>query len=43
MSQTAEDLTWTFAVPEDETNLVFVYAYGGTIDLNEVYRINPER
>jgi len=40
--QTAQDLTWTFAVPEQETNLTFVYVYGGNIDLNEVYRANPE-
>jgi len=40
--QTAQDLMWTFTVPESETNLMFVYAYGGQIDLNEVYRINLE-
>jgi hypothetical protein len=40
--QTAQDLTWTFTVPEDETNLVFVYVFGGKVDLNEVYRVNFE-
>ena len=40
--QTAQDLTWTFTVPEDESNLVFVYIYGGKVDLNEVYRVNLE-
>ena len=40
--QTAQDLTWTFIIPEDETDPVFVYVYGGTADLNEVYRVNPE-
>jgi hypothetical protein len=40
--QTAQDLTWTFTLPEDETNLTFVYVYGGKIDLNEVYRVNLE-
>jgi hypothetical protein len=38
----AQDLTWTFTVPEDETNLMFVYTYGGKVDLNEVYRVNIE-
>jgi len=40
--RTAQDLPWTFTVPEDETNLVFVYVYGGQVDLNEVRRINLE-
>jgi hypothetical protein len=40
--QTAQDLTWRFTVPENETNLVFVYVYGGTVDLNQVYRVNLE-
>jgi len=40
--QTAQDLTWTFAMPENETNLTFVYVYGGSSNLNEVYRINLE-
>jgi hypothetical protein len=40
--QTAQDLTWTFTLPEDENNLTFVYAYGSKIDLNEVYRVNLE-
>ena len=42
-SQTTQDLIWIFTVSEDESNLVFVYVYGGKIDLNEVYRINLER
>ena len=41
-SQTAQDLTWSFMLPENETNLMFVYIYGGNVDLNEVYRINLE-
>ena len=40
--QTAQDLTWSFTVPEEETDLVFVYVYGGLVDLNEVYRVNLE-
>lgn len=40
--QTAQELTWTFLVPEHETSLTFVYVYGGNVDLNEVYRINLE-
>ena len=40
--QTAQNLTWTFTIPENETNLTFVYVYGGQVDLNEVRRINLE-
>jgi len=40
--QTAPNLTWTFTIPEDESNLAFVYIYGGKVDLNEVYRVNLE-
>jgi hypothetical protein len=40
--QAAYDLTWTFTVPEGVTNLMFVYVYGGNVDLNEVYIIDLE-
>jgi hypothetical protein len=40
--QAAYDLTWTFTVPESVTNLMFVYVYGGNVDLNEVYIIDLE-
>jgi hypothetical protein len=38
--QTAQDLVWSFIVPENETNLFFVYVGGDVSDLNKVYRIN---
>jgi hypothetical protein len=40
--QTAQGLTWSFAVPQDSTDLFFVYVYGDVIDVNEVYRIAPK-
>jgi len=40
--QIAQDLTWSFTAPKDETNLMFVYIYDDLVDLNEVYRINLE-
>jgi hypothetical protein len=40
--RTAQDLTWTFTLPRDETNLTFVYVHGGNVDLNEAYRLNLE-
>jgi hypothetical protein len=40
--QTAQDLILIFTIPEGETNLIFVYAYGGRVDLNDARRINLE-
>lgn len=40
--QTVQNLSWIFAIPEGETNLIFVYTYGGRVDLNDVRRINLE-
>jgi len=39
--EAAQGLVLSFIVPENETNLMFVYVYGDEIDVNKVYRINP--
>jgi hypothetical protein len=39
--QTMQGFIWSFTVPENEINLMFVFVYGDVIDVNKVYRITP--